>query len=188
MGKQVPLRIQQAAAVVRAGGVIAYPTEAVWGLGCDPVNEAAVQRILDLKQRPRSKGLILIAASMQQLENLLDGLSTEQLSRLEQSWPGPVTWLIPHQNRLGDWVTGDHQTVAVRVSAHPVVQQLCLAVQSPLISTSANPAGQPEARELSELQAYFGTDIDDIVPGNLGGANRPSTIRDLLTGETIRAG
>ena len=186
--QQIPDRLRQAAQVVHAGGVIAYPTEAVWGLGCDPANEVAVQRILDLKQRPRSKGLILIAATMEQLQPLLDGLSRDQLIRLEQSWPGPVTWLIPHRDRIGDWVTGEHVTVAVRVSAHPVVQQLCLAVGGPLVSTSANPAGLPEAREISELQDYFGSDLDDIVPGRLGGADRPSTIRDLLTGEIIRAG
>ncbi|ENY6666857.1 L-threonylcarbamoyladenylate synthase, partial [Pseudomonas aeruginosa] len=133
-------RAQCAARVVREGGVIAYPTEAVWGLGCDPWNEDAVYRLLALKARPVEKGLIVVAANIHQLDFLLEDLPDVWLDRLAGTWPGPNTWLVPHQERLPEWVTGVHDSVAVRVTDHPLVQELC-HLTGPLISTSANPAG-----------------------------------------------
>ena len=135
-------RAQCAARVVREGGVIAYPTEAVWGLGCDPWNEDAVYRLLALKARPVEKGLIVVAANIHQLDFLLEDLPDVWLDRLAGTWPGPNTWLVPHQERLPEWVTGVHDSVAVRVTDHPLVQELC-HLTGPLISTSANPAGRP---------------------------------------------
>ena len=137
-------RAQCAARVVREGGVIAYPTEAVWGLGCDPWNEDAVYRLLALKARPVEKGLIVVAANIHQLDFLLEDLPDVWLDRLAGTWPGPNTWLVPHQERLPEWVTGVHDSVAVRVTDHPLVQELC-HLTGPLISTSANPAGRPAA-------------------------------------------
>ncbi len=118
-------QIQQTARVVREGGVIAYPTEAVWGLGCDPWNGEAVDRLLALKERPMHKGLILVADDIEQFDFLLADLPEIWLQRLAGSWPGPNTWLVPHQNRLPEWVTGEHDTVALRVSDHPLVRALC---------------------------------------------------------------
>jgi L-threonylcarbamoyladenylate synthase len=181
------LPICHAASVVRAGGVIAYPTEAVWGLGCDPWNAEAVYRLLELKQRPAEKGLILVAAHIDQVAGLLDGLSPAQHARLQLSWPGPFTWLIPHQDRVPPWVTGKHSSVAVRVSAHPVVVALCNAFGGPLISTSANIAGAQSPRERFQVQRYFGDQVDCYVQGRTGGASRASLIRDLLTDQVVRA-
>ena len=110
-------QLEQIAQKIRSGAVIAYPTEAVWGLGCDPFNAAAVARLLALKDRPMHKGLILVAASIEQFAGLLEGLTPEQSAQLEASWPGPNTWLVPHHNRVPEWVTGAHDTVAIRVSA-----------------------------------------------------------------------
>lgn len=118
-----------------------YPTEAVWGLGCDPWNEDAVYRLLALKARPVEKGLIVVAANIHQLDFLLEDLPDVWLDRLAGTWPGPNTWLVPHQERLPEWVTGVHDSVAVRVTDHPLVQELC-HLTGPLISTSANPAGR----------------------------------------------
>jgi L-threonylcarbamoyladenylate synthase len=178
-------RVQQVARVIRAGGVVAYPTEAVWGLGCDPWNAAAVERLLALKQRQQAKGLILVAADMSQFDFLLADFSQSWLARLASSWPGPNTWLVPHGNRLPGWITGQHASVALRVSDHPAVRELCLQV-GPLVSTSANPAGRPAARTRLRVEQYFGDQLDGVLGGALGGRKNPSLIRDLPSGNIVR--
>lgn len=173
--------------VLRDGGLIAYPTEAVFGLGCDPFNEAAVDRILALKQRPKDKGLLLVAASQEQVAALIGELPPELKARLDESWPGPVTWLIPDpENLYPQWIKGEHSSVAIRVSAHSGVQALCRAFGKPLVSTSANLANEPEIRCRLILQESFGDKIDFIVDGELGDASKPSTIRDLVSGKILR--
>lgn len=179
-------QVQQTAQVVRRGGVIAYPTEAVWGLGCDPWDELAVERLLALKDRPVHKGLILVAADSEQFDFLLDDLPEIWLARLTGSWPGPNTWLVPHQNRLPEWITGHHDSVALRVSAHPLVRELC-ALTGPLVSTSANPAGRPAARSRLRVEQYFPEQLDKVLGGALGGRKNPSLIRDLISGDVVRA-
>ena len=169
-------RVQQVARVVRAGGVIAYPTEAVWGLGCDPWNEQAVYRLLALKERPVAKGLILVADSIHQFDFLLADLPQVWLDRLASTWPGPNTWLVPHQKRLPAWITGRHPSVALRVSA----------LTGPLVSTSANPAGRPEARSRLRIEQYFPGQLDAVLGGTLGGRKNPSLIRDLVSGQVLR--
>lgn len=176
------------ARLLKAGGLVAYPTEAVWGLGCDPDNEQAVHKLLALKQRPMEKGLILVAAEMAQFEPYLDGLPLNLRETLRASWPGPVTWLVPDNGRAASWVRGQHSSVALRVSAHPAVAALCRAFGGPLISTSANRAGEPEARDAATVQREFGAELAAIVPGELGGSTRPSEIRDLLSGSVLRPG
>lgn len=178
-------QVQQAARVVCEGGVIAYPTEAVWGLGCDPWNEVAVDRLLALKERPVHKGLILVADDIEQFDFLLDDLPAIWQERLAASWPGPNTWLVPHQDRLPAWITGVHDSVALRVSDHPLVCALC-RLTGPLISTSANPAGRPAARSRLRVEQYFPRQLDKVLGGALGGRRNPSLIRDLRTGDVIR--
>jgi L-threonylcarbamoyladenylate synthase len=181
-------RVRIAASVIAAEGVIAYPTEAVWGLGCDPWSEAAVQRLLCLKARPESKGLILVAASMDQFNWLLHDLPSSQKSSLQLSWPGATTWLVPHHNRVPTWISGAHDTVALRVSKHPVVRALCEAVDGPVVSTSANLSGVREARHLFQVYQQFGGSLDYVLPGSLGSNIRPSSIRDLRTDTIMRPG
>ena len=178
-------QVQRAAHLVHAGGVIAYPTEAVWGLGCDPWNAVAVERLLALKARDPAKGLILVAASIEQFDFLLEDLPERWLDRLASTWPGPHTWLVPHQQRLPGWICGEHASVALRVSDHPLVRALC-AECGPLVSTSANPAGRPAARSRLRVQQYFGQQLDDVLSAALGGRKNPSTIRDLATAEIVR--
>ncbi|MBU0806928.1 MAG: L-threonylcarbamoyladenylate synthase [Gammaproteobacteria bacterium] len=178
-------QIQQAALVVHNGGVIAYPTEAVWGLGCDPWHAEAVERLLALKDRPVHKGLILVAGDIEQFNFLLEDLPEIWLARLAGSWPGPNTWLVPHQNRLPEWISGQHNSVALRVSDHPQVRALC-RLTGPLVSTSANPAGRPSARSRLRVEQYFPGQLDAVLGGALGGRKNPSLIRDLITGDVIR--
>ncbi|MEM9254482.1 MAG: Sua5/YciO/YrdC/YwlC family protein [Pseudomonadota bacterium] len=181
------LRLHSALRALESGGVIACPTEAVWGLSCDPFDRAAVTRLLELKQRPVEKGLILVASHQAQLDFLLDGLSSDQLAALDESWPGPNTWLVPHNGRVPHWVCGEHNTVAIRVSGHPVVSALCTAWGGPLVSTSANPGGARPAVEAFQVHRYFGDALDDVLPGRVGKRGKPSTIRHLASGETVRA-
>lgn len=182
-----PLHVSRAAACVQAGGVIAYPTEGVWGLGCDPWNEDAVKRLLRLKRRPVEKGLILVAANINQVAALVAPLDRAQQQLLLESWPGPNTWLLPDVDQLvPPWIKGKFATVAVRVSDHPLVQQLCRASGGPLVSTSANPGSMPPARSRTRVLTWFGHDLDYVVPGRLGGRQGPSTIRELDSGRRIR--
>ncbi len=181
------LRLRAAVRDLEAGAVVACPTEAVWGLSCDPDNPEAVERLLWLKRRPVEKGLILVAASASQLGFLLADLEAQYVSRLSESWPGPNTWLVPHHGRVQPWVHGSHDTVAVRVSEHPVVQALCRAWGGPLISSSANPAGARPPVAGFQVRRYFGAELPTLLPGAVGDSARPSTIRDLASGQIIRA-
>ena len=178
-------QLLQIAQKIRRGAVIAYPTEAVWGLGCDPFNATAVARLLALKNRPEHKGLILVAADIEQFAWLLDGLTTEQMAQLTASWPGPNTWLVPHHNRVPKWITGAHASVAIRVSGHPLVAELC-ALTGPLVSTSANPSGLLPAKSRLRIEQYFHGQLDAVLSGELGQSSSPSTIRDLRTGQVLR--
>ena len=167
--------------------MIAYPTEAVWGIGCDPWNEEAVHRLLAIKQRPMSKGLILVASSISQLAPLYNPLPKEQQAALGETWPGPNTWLIPDPKDLvPTWIKGEHKSVAIRVSAHSLVVELCNLFGGMLVSTSANLAGEPEIRSRLKLQLKLGDKLDFVVPGSLGPESNPSTIRDLASGRVFR--
>lgn len=180
--------ISNAVAALQTQQVIAYPTEAVFGLGCDPMNEKAVQRLLTIKQRPIEKGLILIAANLMQLENYIDlsKLTSQQIDRINQTWPGPATWVIPAKAQVPKWLTGQFDSIAVRVSAHPTVQKLCLAFGGPITSTSANLTGLTPcvttAEVTQQLAPLLGAIVDDVV----GELALPTTITDAITGRVYR--
>ena len=180
--------LKQAVRCLKAGGVIAYPTEAVYGLGCDPLNPNAVIRLLALKQRDIAKGLILIAADQSQLGAYIQPPSGEIQAKLDASWPGPVTWLLKPRPDVPPWLTGAHDSLAVRITAHPVAKSLCLEFGGAIVSTSANPNRLSPARNLITLQRYFHGQIDYAVPGSLGSQANPTEIRNALTGEVLRGG
>jgi L-threonylcarbamoyladenylate synthase len=181
-------QIIQATQVLINGGVVAYPTEAVWGLGCDPWSKTAVQKILRLKNRHVDKGLILIASEVSQFESLLQGLSDDQRVRFSAQQARPTTWLVPHNGRAPGWIVGQHDTIALRVTKHPVAAALCDVFGGPIVSTSANPQNLPAATTGLKVKDYFGEEIDFEAPGEIGEAAKASEIRDLLTGGVIRAG
>lgn len=176
--------LSRTASVVHQGGVIAYPTEAVFGLGCDPLNASAVYRLLQIKQRPVEKGLILIASDIQQLSPYVVW-EDDWAQTVIDSWPGPHTWLLPARDDLPYWINGGLPSVACRVTAHPIASALCEAADMALISTSANRAGQPPA--MSPLQVKLRCPgVDRIVYGNLGGAQTTTSIRDARSGVRYR--
>ena len=155
------------------------------GLGCNPWNEAAVAKVLHLKRRSPDKGLIIVAARIEQLAVVVDFSQVPEMEQVTGSWPGPVTWLVPARPATPHWLTGKHETLAVRVSAHPVVRRLC-AETGLLVSTSANPAGCRPARTSRRARAYFGPTVDFYVPGNTAQESSPSKIRDAVTGLMVR--
>ena len=175
---------QRAAQLLHAGSVIAYPTEAVWGLGCDPHNENAINQLLELKGRPANKGLILIASSVNQIANILDQLSARDRKKVIATWPGPVTWVLPHFGTVSPLVSGGRDTVAVRVTAHPLASALSESFGGALISTSANPTGFAPAKTRLRIAQYFGAELP-VVNGELGGLDKPTMIR-TLDGKLLR--
>lgn len=174
------------AAVAARGGVVAYPTEACFGLGCDPLSETAVRRILALKRRPVHQGLILVAARLEQLAPFL-AAAAGLLEAPRGTWPGPYTWILPASAATPGWIVGRHHGVAVRVSDHPGVIGLCESFGGALVSTSANPHGLPPATTAAQVNGYFRGRLDAILEGDLGGRPRPSEIRDALTGAVLRS-
>ena len=171
---------------VQTGGVIAYPTEALYGLGCDPNDLAAVQRVLDLKQRPAHKGLILIAAHIAQVMPYLFPLTEAIKARIFAPTSHPTTWLLPVNPDVSPLIRGEHDTLAIRITQHPTCVALCEGLGHPLISTSANLSQHEPARSAAEVQQQFGTQLTYILDAPLGNASAPSEIRDACTGAILR--
>ena len=169
-------------------GIIAYPTEAVFGLGCAPYDELAVRKLLALKKRPEHKGVILIAADYSQLLDYVDDKKIPQDKRFTvfQHWPGPITLVLPARSEVPRYLRGDFDTIAVRVTAFEPVRQLCRALNTPLVSTSANYAGEEPLRNAEDVYAQMGSNIDWIMAGDTGGRASPSIILNPLTGEVLR--
>ena len=178
--------LAHAASILRTGGIVAYPTEAVYGLGCDPRNTQALQRLLEVKQRDPHKGLILIAASFEQLAPYLLELDDNTRARILPTWPGPVTWLLPARDDVSSLLRGAHHTLAVRVTAHPLAAALCRAFGGALVSSSANRSNAPPARTAQQVRADLGTDVDALLEGAVGTLANPTEIRDGATGALLR--
>lgn len=180
--------LDAAAALLRGGGVLAYPTEAVYGLGCDPHNRVAFERLFALKQRPSAQGVLLIAADFAQIARYIDlaQVPDEVMQQVQASWPGPYTWIFPRSAAVPDWVAGAHAGIALRVTAHAPAAALCRAFGAALVSTSANPHGSPSARSAQTVTEYFGDAVDGVLEAPLGEQSRPTTIRDALSGAIIR--
>jgi L-threonylcarbamoyladenylate synthase len=174
----------QAAEVLLAGGVIAYPTEGVFGLGCLPADTVALKRLLRIKKRDPAKGLILIAAGANQLEDWISLVPGLEIPDADPKHP--VTWIVPASDTVNPYVRGENAGIAVRITTHPVARSICAQVGSPVVSTSANLSGQPVAATAAELRRQFETLVDYIVPGECGPSSGPSEIRVLASGEVLR--
>ena len=171
--------------MIRAGGVVAYPTEHCYGLGCDPANRVAVRKLLRIKQRFIHKGLILIGDSMAQFRPYIWPLPAAMRAKLAQSWPGRTTWLLPARPSHA-LITGRHATIALRIPDHAGARKLCAMAGCAIVSTSANRQHQPPARTLAELKRMRLRGVDYILPGKTGGASEPSVIIDAKTGKVLR--
>lgn len=177
------MSIKLAADALLEGGVVTCPTEGVFGLSCMPDDPGAVSKLLMLKRRDPRKGLILIAAAAEQFDDWIE-LDGNVLPDPDPS--RPVTWLVKATEYVSPLVRGEHRSVAVRITSNPIARQLCLAVDSPIVSTSANVAGHPVARNRYVLRRTFNGCVDYILPGSCGPARGPSEIRNLQTNEVLR--
>lgn len=175
-----------AADVLRRGGVVAHPTEGVWGLCCDPADAAAIRRLLAIKRRHWREGLILVAADAAVFAGLLRPLQPSVRELVESSWPGPVTWIVPHHGKVTRWVCGEHPGVALRVTAHAQFSALCRRFGGALVSTSANRSGLPPVSGAMAVRSALGVGVDYVLDGRLGGNDAPSTIVDASTLNVVR--
>lgn len=180
--------IADAITALKKGLIIAYPTEAVYGLGCDPFNPKAVKKLYTLKERPEGKGIILVAANWDQLKTLIaKDTPTEAIARAQATWPGPYTWIFPAAEHLPIDLCGPQKTIALRISPHPVVRALCYSFGAPIVSTSANKSGQEPARAPSDLSPTLCKQIEVILPGRVDTKSKPTQIADALTNTLVRA-
>ncbi len=189
MHRQAEKALLDCAAALRAGGVVAYPTEAVFGLGCDPHDRTAFDRLFALKQRPPTQGVLLIGADFEQIAPYIDLARTpaDALARARATWPGPHTWIFPRAADVPAWIAGGHAGIALRVTAHPPAAELCRAFGGAVVSTSANRHGEPPARTAEEVRASFGDALAAILKAATGGLERPTPIRDAISGENLRS-
>lgn len=178
--------LSRARAVLAADGVLAYPTESCFGLGCDPRRPAAIKRIFSLKRRSRSKGLILIASEIKQIAPFVLPSALQDLDSLRRFWPGPFTLLLPASRVAHPWLRGRHQQIAVRITNHPWAAGLCQAMGTALVSTSANLSGKISLKTATQCRKVFGSHAL-VMPGSIGFARRPSTIVDIASGKIVRA-
>lgn len=177
--------LQKVQAHLRKGGVIAYPTESCYGLGCDPFNYAAVNKLIKIKGRSKTKGLIVIAGSTTQLHKLIQPIAGDQQAKLASYWPGFYSLILRVTTKVPRNLIGSHSKVAVRVSNHPLVKQLCHSLNTPLVSTSANKSGHHSIKNYRECQRQFGKKVL-VLPGKIGSAKKPSTIIDWESQRVLR--
>ncbi len=182
-----PGEIDAAAALLRDGGVLAHPTEGVYGLGCDPDNHAAFERIFALKRRPAEQGVLLIAADFAQVQPWIGKTPGAALERANAAWPGAHTFIFPRSARVPEWIAGGHAGIALRVTAHAPAAALCRAFGGPIVSTSANRHGESPAMSAAEIESVFGDGLDGVLDAPLGGLDHPTPITDAVTGAIIRA-
>ncbi|WP_425451878.1 L-threonylcarbamoyladenylate synthase [Candidatus Colwellia aromaticivorans] len=180
--------IEHAAEVFTQGGIIAYPTEAVFGLGCDPDNDKAVRKLLSLKQRSVDKGLILLAANYSQLLPYLndDAINQEKRFSILSRWPDAITQVLPAKRNISPLLCGAFDSIAVRITNHPDVVALCKLTNKAIVSTSANLAGQPPATTWQQVEQQLGDKVDCIIKADTLGFLKPTSIINGLTGDIIR--
>lgn len=184
--------IPQAVAIIDGGGVIAYPTEYCFGLGCDPRNQQAVERIFAIKQRSEEQGLILIAAEQSQVDEFADLTASPIQDEILESWPGPVTWVLAAQNNVPTWIRGRHTSIAMRITAHSLCARICLEFGHAIVSTSANRHAQTALLTAQDVEREMGKEVDLVVHAEIGSAGsldnskKASTIRDGITGKLLR--
>jgi len=175
---------QEIKEVFKCGGIFAYPTEAVYGLGCNPDNQKAVQYLLAIKKRPIEKGLILVAANFLQVKKYLKPLTEAQQ---ELTRPSSITYIFPALASTPKWLTGEFDSLAIRISTHPLVKELCETLDSAIVSTSANLSGLEPCKTAQQVTMQFGDNIDAIIDGKTGNSQKPSIIQDSISGKLIRA-
>ena len=154
-------------------------------MGCDPKNKVAVQRLLEIKQRPEDMGLILLGASIGGIESWID-ISAQQKEILEGKNIIPTTYLVPKKEAAPSWISGKHDSIAIRITQKDPIPYLQSVLGSPIVSTSANYHGGPELKSFKEVRKTLSGVVDLVLEGSLDAKSKPSRIVDILTNEIIR--
>ena len=170
--------------ILKEGGIILYPTEGVWGLGCDPFNQTAVKRLLKLKGRPISKGLILITVNWSMVRELIN-LNLKDYPIIGEATE-PTTWVFPATSAVPPWIRGDFDSVAIRATTHEIAREICQQFGGAVVSTSANISSSPPATRLEDIDQSILDRVDYVVLGEVGRLAKPSRICDVLTMRSIR--
>lgn len=178
-------KIDRVVEVLKQGGIILYPTEGVYGLGCDPFNQTAVLRLLQIKQRNINQGLILIVSSWRQAKKLI-ALDLKKCELLKNKTNYPVTWVFPATKNVPRWIRGKFRSIAIRVTTHKIAKALCQKFGGPIVSTSANLTGGSSIKNLKDIESDVFNRVDFIVPGELGNFGQPSKIVDARNGKVLR--
>ena len=171
--------------VFKKGGIIAYPTETFYGLGADPFNEDALERLFELKGRPRGKPILVVIREVSELTLLAADIPDVATSLIKRYWPGPLTLVFRAKEGLSELLTGGTGKIGVRLSSSPVTQRLVEILRSPLTSTSANPSGMSPARDYKEVLEYFGDAVDVVIKAERLSTGKPSTVVDVTAEKPV---
>lgn len=175
-------QIEQGIAILKQGGLVAYPTDTVYGLGAAANNAKAVERIFEVKRRPRNIALPLLLADTSQLNQVSEHVPPLAHRLMEKFWPGALTLVLPKSKTISDLITAGSPNVAVRIPAHPVPVALIKGLGAPIVGTSANVSGQPSPLTAAQVYAQLNDTVDLIIDGGRSPGGKESTIIDV-TGE-----
>ncbi len=178
-------RLQCIDQALTQGGIIAYPTESVYGLGCDPEQPLALERLLNVKRRSFHKGLIILISNIDQALPYIQPLNEQQTRLILKNNARATTWLIPRSDHLPELLYGQSDRIAIRLTRHPIAKSICDYTDKALVSTSCNLSGKPPMKYAFEARNKMSAHIDQVVAGECE-QQSPSKIIDLLTGNIIR--
>ena len=176
------IEVEQAVRALRSGGVVAFPTDTLYGLGADVFNPAAVEAIFAIKERPLGLALPVLIDGWNQLERVATDIPDWAKVLAERFWPGPLTLVLNKAAQVSDRVTAGAPTVAVRIPNHPVPRGIARLLGGPITGTSANISGQPDPRDLNELREQIGHKVDYVVTAGPTPMGAASTIVDISSG------
>ncbi|MBT4482344.1 MAG: threonylcarbamoyl-AMP synthase [Candidatus Latescibacteria bacterium] len=185
MNKKEQANIEEAVNVLKNGGIVVYPTETVYGIGCDPFNRIAYERVQHLKGRNNNKQMLLLACSLSQVEHFTGRLADIPRRLAHEFWPGPLTMVIKPRNEMPVYLYGDSGGVAFRITSHPIAAALSRNFGCPITSTSANMTGKPTVGTYEEALNMFGKDVSIVIKNHIPLNGTPSTVIDLTSGKPL---
>jgi L-threonylcarbamoyladenylate synthase len=172
-------RVKHATRILRAGGVVVYPTETLYGLGADAGNAAALQRLVELKGREPGKPIAVLIGNVRMLGAVVADIPPLAEALMRRFWPGPLTIVLPARASLSPVLTGGGDGIGVRLSRHPMATALVRCLGQPVTAPSANPAGQPPPRRIEEARIYFGSRVDFYLDAGCLAGEPASTVVDV---------
>lgn len=170
--------------ILKGGGVVAFPTDTFYGLGADPLQEKAIEKVFWLKKRPGGKPLFVLASNLDQILALTEGVSKEAQMLMNRFWPGPLTLALKARSNLPSLLTGGGETLGVRIPGNPLCRVLLENV-GPLTAPSANPSEEKAPVSADEVERYFGAELDLIIDGGETRGDKSSTLLDMTSNPPV---